>query len=187
MDGRYFQVLGFDILPDEDLNCYLLEINDHPSLDIFLEKDFMGGGTGFKTLSQIDLYVKKTVVGDAIRLAMKKKETVAGLDQFRSLQSLTFNEGAQSMFDCLMRIRELYYSIAPVKSKMSITSSNFEKLLQKSPFLKSSGITSVDLNLIFQKAGDGKKFLEFPEFFWAIFKTMQKVEKRSDSEPGEIS
>ncbi len=50
LDGKFFQILGFDILPDADLNCYLLEINDHPSLDIFLEKDFMGGG-GTKTLS----------------------------------------------------------------------------------------------------------------------------------------
>ena len=40
-----FQILGFDILPDADLNCHLLEINDHPSLDIFLDKEFMGGGS----------------------------------------------------------------------------------------------------------------------------------------------
>jgi hypothetical protein len=44
--GKYFQVLGFDILPDENLNCYLLEINDHPSLNIYLEKEYMGGGPG---------------------------------------------------------------------------------------------------------------------------------------------
>lgn len=72
LEGKYFQVLGYDILPDEDLNCYLLEINDHPSLNIHLEKDYMGGGMG-KTLSQIDLYVKKTVLGDAIKLAKKAK------------------------------------------------------------------------------------------------------------------
>lgn len=50
LEGKFFQILGFDILPDENLDCYLLEINDHPSLDIYLEKDYMGGG-GLKTLS----------------------------------------------------------------------------------------------------------------------------------------
>jgi len=35
-------VLGFDILLDEKLNAWLLEINDHPSLNIFLDKEFMG-------------------------------------------------------------------------------------------------------------------------------------------------
>jgi hypothetical protein len=61
LEGKFFQVLGFDILADENLDCYLLEINDHPSLDIYLEKDFMGGGLP-KSLSKIDLHVKKTVI-----------------------------------------------------------------------------------------------------------------------------
>jgi hypothetical protein len=43
LDGKYFQILGFDILPDENMNCYLLEINDHPSLDIYLDKEYMAG------------------------------------------------------------------------------------------------------------------------------------------------
>lgn len=50
IQGKMFQVLGFDILIDNDLKAWLLEINDHPSLNIFLEKDFMGGGMG-KSLS----------------------------------------------------------------------------------------------------------------------------------------
>ncbi len=71
LEGKFFQVLGFDILADENLDCYLLEINDHPSLDIYLEKDFMGGGLP-KSLSKIDLHVKKTVIQDAIKVAKKK-------------------------------------------------------------------------------------------------------------------
>jgi len=77
LEGKYFQILGFDILVNEALDCYLLEINDHPSLDIYLEKDFMGGG-GPKTLSKIDLHVKKTVLKDAIKVS-KKKEPVDNL------------------------------------------------------------------------------------------------------------
>lgn len=48
--GKYFQILGFDLLIDENLKAHILEINDHPSLNIFLEKDYMGGGMG-KSLS----------------------------------------------------------------------------------------------------------------------------------------
>lgn len=76
-------------MPDVDLNCYLLEINDHPSLDIYLEKDYMGGGTGTKKLSLIDLHVKKTVVQDAMKLAKKSKQKVySETDQFRSLRKV---------------------------------------------------------------------------------------------------
>lgn len=69
--GSFFQILGLDILPSEDLTCYLLEINDHPSLDIYVEKGFMGGGTKARHLSLIDQYVKTRVVGDSIKLTKK--------------------------------------------------------------------------------------------------------------------
>lgn len=76
--GKMFQILGYDMMIDEDLKVWLLEINDHPSLNIYLEKDWMGGGVP-KTLSLIDEYVKKTCVGDTIRLVKKKKEKVKQL------------------------------------------------------------------------------------------------------------
>lgn len=85
INGSYFQVLGFDILPDENLDCYLLEINDHPSLDIYLEKDYMGGGTA-KSISKIDLYVKQRVLTDAIMLAKKSKTKIAETETFGSLE-----------------------------------------------------------------------------------------------------
>lgn len=75
------------MLPDENLNCYLLEINDHPSLNIFLEKDYMGGGMG-KTLSKIDQYVKKTIVGDSIKLARKSKTKILEMNEYRSLAKI---------------------------------------------------------------------------------------------------
>jgi hypothetical protein len=53
-----------------NLKTWLLEINDHPSLNIFLEKDYMGGGMG-KSDSKIDLFVKKRIIGDSLML-MKK-------------------------------------------------------------------------------------------------------------------
>lgn len=84
INGKFFQVLGFDLLVDEDLNTWLLEINDHPSLNIYLEKDYMGGGMG-KSLSLVDQYVKKTAVGDAIKLAKKSDLAVQQIEHFRSL------------------------------------------------------------------------------------------------------
>ena len=103
----------------------------------------MGGGTG-KTLSAIDLYVKKVALGDAIKLAKKSKAKVLETLSFRSLQRivpLDESDPACSVFDTLTEMRALYCQLAPVKSKEGIRSSNFEKLLQKSPILKDSGLT----------------------------------------------
>jgi hypothetical protein len=40
--GKMYQVFGFDVLLDENYKAWLLEINDHPSLDIYLCKEVMG-------------------------------------------------------------------------------------------------------------------------------------------------
>ena len=34
--GKVYQIFGFDILLDENYKAWLLEINDHPSLDVFM-------------------------------------------------------------------------------------------------------------------------------------------------------
>jgi len=84
LDGTFFQILGFDILPDVDLNCYLLEINDHPSLDIYLDKEYMAGSS--KDISKIDLYVKKKVVEDTIKISKKTKVSIISIS-YKSLFS----------------------------------------------------------------------------------------------------
>ena len=49
----------------------MLEINDHPSLNILLTKE---GATGLlKYPSEVDKFIKVKVVGDAINLMCKKK------------------------------------------------------------------------------------------------------------------
>jgi hypothetical protein len=39
--GKLFQVFGFDILLDEKMKAWILEINDHPSFNIYFDNDFM--------------------------------------------------------------------------------------------------------------------------------------------------
>jgi len=66
--------LGFDVFIDSDLKVWVLEINDHPSLNILLTKE---GPKGLiKNPSEVDRYIKVKVVGDAIHLMRntKKKE-----------------------------------------------------------------------------------------------------------------
>ena len=62
--------MGFDIFIDNDLKVWILEINDHPSLNIMLSKE---GPSGPKEPSEVDRYIKMKVVGDAIQLMDKYK------------------------------------------------------------------------------------------------------------------
>jgi hypothetical protein len=58
--GDCFQILGFDIFIDSDLKAWLFEINDHPSMNINLEKDVQKGI--IKEVSEIDKHNKTKVL-----------------------------------------------------------------------------------------------------------------------------
>jgi D-alanine-D-alanine ligase-like ATP-grasp enzyme len=40
--GKIYQIFGFDILIDEKLKAWLLEVNDYPSMNIYSCKESMG-------------------------------------------------------------------------------------------------------------------------------------------------
>lgn len=74
IDGTPFQVLGFDLLIDENLKAWILEVNDHPSMNIYFQKDEYSLQGKKQTepddqdLCEVDLHVKSTVVTDAINI-----------------------------------------------------------------------------------------------------------------------
>ena len=37
--GKPFQILGFDLLIDQNLKAWVLEINNHPSMKIYFDND----------------------------------------------------------------------------------------------------------------------------------------------------
>ena len=59
-DGKMFQVFGFDILLDSKYKAWILEINDHPSFNIYFDNEFMNSKpSDEQILSLVDLHVKK--------------------------------------------------------------------------------------------------------------------------------
>ena len=68
--AKPFQIFGFDILIDNNMKAWILEINDNPSFNIMLCKE--GNGCLHKDCpqSKVDLHVKKSLFNDAIMLMM---------------------------------------------------------------------------------------------------------------------
>lgn len=64
---RCFQILGLDILMDENWNCWLMEVNANPSLNVYNDKELPNGDIE-QTLSEIDKYVKSTLIADTLGL-----------------------------------------------------------------------------------------------------------------------
>lgn len=74
--GKPFQILGFDLLIDHKLKAWVLEVNDHPSLNIYFDKEYMSGKKQDELdICPVDLFVKTTVVTDTVNLARKSRQT----------------------------------------------------------------------------------------------------------------
>ena len=83
----------------------------------------------------------------------------------------------------MKKLREMFYAIAPIKAKDKITAGNFEKLLNKFQYLKNTGLSSPDMNLIFQKCCRSDKFGDFLLFLTMVerlFKILKEKGAISD-------
>ncbi len=83
--NRVFQIFGFDILFDDKLNAWLLEINANPSMNMNYEVD-KSDGSKLSLLSPIDQYVKQRVITDTIKVMKSKAPDLP--ESFNSLERI---------------------------------------------------------------------------------------------------
>jgi hypothetical protein len=77
--------LGFDLLIDDKLKTWILEVNDHPSLNIYFDKEYMSHRVMTEEdVCPLDLYVKSRVTRDTIILA--KKTAISEIKSYNSLE-----------------------------------------------------------------------------------------------------
>lgn len=65
--ARCFQILGLDILMDEQWNCWLMEVNANPSLNMYTCRETASGEVE-TIVSEIDKYIKTGVIQDTLTL-----------------------------------------------------------------------------------------------------------------------
>jgi hypothetical protein len=67
---------------DSKLKAWILEVNDHPSLNIYFDKEFMSHRVMTEDdVCPLDLYVKSRVVLDTIKLSKSSKFEPESLQQ----------------------------------------------------------------------------------------------------------
>lgn len=127
--GKAFHILGLDILIDANLKAWLIEINDNPSLYIYLEKDFMGGGVE-KEISPVDLEVKSKVVTDAIKLSKRSANSEWPVN-FRSYTRLIGLNDAEECptLHSSTSLMNLFNELTPIRDKKHLGLTSICKLL----------------------------------------------------------
>lgn len=164
LGGKPFQVMGLDVLIDENQKVWILEINGNPSLSIYYD-DSAGMEHKKHTEEDVnltDLYVNSQVVQDAIMLAKKSRASLDETEEYGSLSKVHPNEQA-TVYHNLVGLRQLFYDLAPIKNKTSITMQSFEKLASKT-VLKAQNISKHDLQQVFSQKTMGAKFIDLLAF-----------------------
>mmetsp|Transcript_12817 Transcript_12817/g.9291 ORF Transcript_12817/g.9291 Transcript_12817/m.9291 type:complete len:138 (+) Transcript_12817:13-426(+) len=117
--GDCFQILGFDVFIDEKLKAWLFEINDHPSLNINLEKE---GEKGLlKEPSEIDKYIKTKVVGEALKFMKNRNLDRAGTERYKGWVRVLPNQDLDGNWDFFMKAKVIYDRLVAKKgATMSI-------------------------------------------------------------------
>lgn len=143
---RCYQILGLDILIDDNWNCWLMEVNANPSLNVYNDKELPNGDIE-QTLSEIDKYVKSNLLADTFALMSTaplyhqkgQKEFPEDVKFYKaaspvecgSLKLVVPPEGEESPYEDLYlysKAEEIFEFLAGQKSYDFITSSQFQRL-----------------------------------------------------------
>lgn len=81
---RSFQILGLDVLVDENLNAWLLEVNANPSLNVYTDKELPNGDIE-QTLSELDKFVKTNLLSDVIKVVTTPNDQQKNLHELGCL------------------------------------------------------------------------------------------------------
>ena len=127
-------MLGFDIFVDSQLKPWVLEINDHPSLNIML---CLEGEKGLiKEPSEVDKFIKVKVIGDAIKL-MKKYKTLKERSEVKNYKCWhrLLPDPEVEEFDSFIRAKDVYEALAG-RLHAPLSMSQFTKLVKIAPLGK---------------------------------------------------
>jgi hypothetical protein len=157
---KFFQILGFDIMFDEDLNAWLFEVNSHPSLNI-CHNAYSSDGTEIEEPSEVDERVKGTIFAETVKILISKQKS----DVFELVYD---SDEYASEFALYENVFEIYKKISGFKLGASISYSKFRKLSQYLPKSMNDALT---IEMIFHKL----KYSEASSMSLIIFFTALKT------------
>ena len=121
-------------------------------------------------ICQVDYFVKSRLTKDVILLAKKSKQAVIETTQFGTLTKIhPENHVVQTaetdvdIYNIVLKLRQIFYAITPIKNKATMTSQIFDKLYNKF-VIKSTGLQKIDMSLAFQQATGGNQGPRFVNF-----------------------
>ena len=151
-EAKSFQILGFDIMIDENLKPWLLEINSNPSLNIC--HDPTSENIKNPEISPVDFYVKEKIVEDCLLLMSSplKFHIDIGVDNYFNTYKCLMSGSVEEMEEMVIfnKLLQVYGKLSGFKFRGYITGVRFNKLHPLITKLTNK-IQKYDYDLLFQK------------------------------------
>lgn len=182
--SKMFHIIGFDVLLDDKLSPWLLEINSNPAMDITFTTQTSQHTKSKKPsekkdiqhdINPVDLHVKSLVYGDAVSLALNPQKN-NGKSEYKSYKLIYNPEIVETEYDWPLfdGLLDLYTRLQGLKMTESMTSSKFCKL--KELFVKAgeTGFSKVDFELVHKKIVSIQNQMNFDGFVDAVTMLVDK-------------
>lgn len=192
--GKCFHIIGIDVILDNDLKPYLLEINSNPSLNIDWNPDdshaknkAQGVFTREKDriirdISPIDLYVKKRVLGDIVKMLKKTKQSEIHSGEFTNYKSYeklfdqTIEADIYSQVNEFDRMLEMFMFQMGVKFTPTLSSNKFSKCIRWFSGLGVKKQELIDGDIAFTRIENGPQgSVDYEGFIMAIYEQLDKA------------
>lgn len=175
------------------MKCWILEINDHPSFNIYVCKQPKTKGVEKIECkhencprSEVDRYVKKRLFTDVLDICIRARseplhQIVPG-DTYGSLIKIfpSTNPQHNDAYDKLKLMRDFFYKLGANQSHYQQISSKQFECLHTNKFLKKCKLLKIDLHILFQKAANNAKVLDyfgFNDLIKALYKKCRENKK----------
>ena len=176
-ENNQFHILGFDILIDEDLNTYLLEINGYPSMKTDHET-FDEKCKKTVTPSPVDHRVKKTVLTGAFSILFKKE--IPG--SYITIIDSEIDDSKKNflIFEDCRRLFVLFLKKHPSKKSSLLGSTGFRAFVRSCQITDAMpNFTNADLDLLFinicqQGESGSMRSLSFLAFYRVLLYLAEK-------------
>jgi len=170
-NGKCFHVLGIDVLIDQDLKPWLIEINGNPSLNIEHElEQTMDKRKAPTIISPVDKFVKEKVMEDAILISRKKPEKQARIQKYGSYEIVYNSEDSAYKEKQLFKdILTIFGKLSGTRYKTHLVSGKFVKLASL-PGMVSDKLCKADYDILYKKIVQQSedKQMSFATFIMAI-------------------